>query len=200
MPQRQSRVSRSLSSEGAKRRSEGSSGLQSYAMQRVVIIGNSGGGKSVLARRLATRHGLPHIEIDALLWRPGWKLTPARQYRAAHARLIAQDRWIIDGLGRRDSIAERLARATDIVLIDMPLWMHFWLAAERQIAWANGRLDHPPAGSAEMAPTEGLFRTIWDVDRDWMPEIRRLVAGEETRGKRVYRLTAVAELDAFFKG
>jgi hypothetical protein len=40
----------------------------------------------------------------------------------------------------------RLARANAIVLVDTPLWMHFWLAAERQIAWAQG------------------FRTIFEVD------------------------------------
>lgn len=78
------------------------------------------------------------------------------EYRAEHTRVIAQDRWVIDGLGRRDSVAVRLARATDIVLIDLPLWVHFWLAAERQIEWVTGRLEHPPAGFKEMPPIKGL--------------------------------------------
>src|ERR1700761_3854554 len=148
-------------------------------MGRTVIIGNSGGGKSTLARRLSAARACPHIEIDALLWQPGWQLTPVETYNTEHARLIAVDHWIIDGLGRRESIAARLDRATDIILVDMPLWMHFWLAAERQIAWARGAIEHPPAGLAAMPPTEALFRTIWDVDRDWMPEIRGLVVAEE---------------------
>jgi hypothetical protein len=46
----------------------------------------------------------PHVEIDSLLWQAGWKLTPADVYNAEHARLIAEDSWIIDGLGRLDSI------------------------------------------------------------------------------------------------
>ena len=79
----------------------------------------------------------------------------------------------------------------------MPLWMHFWLAAERQIQWASGQLEHPPAGIARMPRTEALFRTIWDVDRTWMPEIRRLVAIEEKRGKQVARLASVSELEQF---
>jgi adenylate kinase family enzyme len=33
-------------------------------MQRVVIIGNSGGGKSVLARRLAARQPLSYVDND----------------------------------------------------------------------------------------------------------------------------------------
>ena len=166
-------------------------------MKRAVIIGNSGGGKSTLARRLSSAWRSPHVEIDALLWQPGWQLTSADIYNAEHARLIAEENWIIDGLGRLDSIPDRLARATDIVVVDMPLWMHFWLAAERQIRWSTGGIENPPAGLTQMPPTEALFRTIWEVDQNWMPEIRRLVALEKQRGKRVFRLSSIAELDGF---
>jgi adenylate kinase family enzyme len=164
---------------------------------RAVVIGNSGGGKSTLARRLSSASKCGHVEIDGLLWRPGWQLTPVETYNAEHARLIAEENWIIDGLGRRESIPARLTRATDIVLVDLPLWMHFWLAAERQVRWSTGAIDNPPAGLTKMPPTEGLFRTIWEVDQDWMPDIRRLVAIEEQRGKRVFRLNSIADLDGF---
>jgi hypothetical protein len=124
-------------------------------------------------------------------------LTSADIYNAEHARLIAEENWIIDGLGRLDSISARLVLATDIVVVDMPLWVHFWLAAERQIRWSTGAIENPPAGLTKMPSTEALFRTIWEVDQNWMPEIRRLVSLEEQRGKRVYRLSSIAELDGF---
>jgi adenylate kinase family enzyme len=133
---------------------------------RIVVIGNSAGGKSTLARHLARRRELPLIEVDRLLWQPGWRLTPEADYARQHAEIIARERWAIDGLGRHDSIAERLARSTEIALIDLPLWMHFWLAAERQIAWAQRQLDDPPAGAAEMPPTRELFRTMWEIDQN----------------------------------
>jgi adenylate kinase family enzyme len=41
-------------------------------MERIAVIGNAGGGKSTLARALASRRRLPYVEIDALLWRGGW--------------------------------------------------------------------------------------------------------------------------------
>ena len=164
---------------------------------RAVVIGNSGGGKSTLARRLSPAWKCRHVEIDNLLWQQGWQLTPVEIYTTEHARLIAEENWIIDGLGRLDSIPDRLARATDIVLIDMPPWVHFWLAAERHIQWRAGAIEHPPGGLAKMPPTEALFRTIWEVDRDWMPEIRRLVALEEQWGKRIFRLGSIADLDGF---
>jgi adenylate kinase family enzyme len=169
-------------------------------MKRAVVIGNSGGGKSTLARWLSLAWTCPHVEIDGLLWRPGWQLTPAEVYDAEHTRLISGDEWIIDGLGRRDSVPARLDRATDIIVIDMPLWIHFWLAAERQIKWSRGAIEYPPVGLASMPPTEALFRTIWEVDRDWMPEIRLLATKEEQRGKRVVRLCSIADLEEFERG
>src|SRR5271156_4789190 len=113
-------------------------------MRRVAVIGNSGGGKSVLARRLAGKLVLACVEIEALLGLPGGQLSPG--YEAEHSRQIGRDHWIIEGLGSRVSIPPRLRRATDIVLVDMELWVHFWLAASRQVAWASGRRDDPPGG------------------------------------------------------
>jgi hypothetical protein len=167
-------------------------------MERVVVIGNSGGGKSVLARQLAAKLALPYVEIDSLLWLPGWQLVPAPTFQSRHSQLIAQERWLLDGLGAHDSIPERLARATAVVLVDMPLWVHFWFAADRQARWAAGQLQHPPASIPDAPPTRALFKTIWDVDREWMPQIRSLAAYEERRGKRVFRVNSIEELDGFF--
>lgn len=163
---------------------------------RIAILGNAGSGKSTLARRLADDLRLPRHEVDRLLWRPGWVPAPPEDFEAEHSRIISEDRWIIDGLGRQESIAPRIARATFIVLVDLPLWMHFWLAAERQLAWAKNDLDDTPGGLAEMPPTKALFETIWTVDRDWMPAIRDLVGEAEDRGtdvRRLHTLDALAE-------
>jgi adenylate kinase family enzyme len=169
-------------------------------VERVVVLGNSGGGKSTIARAVAGRFGLPHVELDALLWRPGWQPVEPEIYAAEHARCVAGERWVLDGLGRLDSIPARLARASDVVLVDMPLWMHYWLAADRQTAWATGRLDHPPAGGGTMPPTQGLFRTMWEVERDWTPKIRRWVDVVAERGTRVVRLASVDAVTGFASG
>ena len=166
-------------------------------MSRVVIIGNAGGGKSTLAQKLAQQRGLPHIEVDRLLWREGWQLAPIDLYRKQHAETIAGDTWLIDGVGERSSIPARLLRATEVILIDMPIWVHFWLAAERQIAWAKGTLESPPGGMSQMPPTEALFKTIWEVDQAWMPEIRNLCSNAESSGKPVTRITSIESLNEF---
>jgi adenylate kinase family enzyme len=75
-------------------------------MSRIVVIGNAGGGKSTVTRRLAERSGLRQIEVDRLLWQADWKLTPADIYESEHVEIIQSDGWIIDGLGRKESIPD----------------------------------------------------------------------------------------------
>jgi len=166
-------------------------------MARIVIIGNAGGGKSTLARKLAERRGLPLTEIDRLYWKPGWAMAPDDEYETAHAQAIGGEAWVIDGLGRLESLAQRFARATGIVLVDMPLWMHFWLIAERQIAWATGTLAYPPGGIPEMPSTEAMFSAAWETERDWMPTIRALCDAAEREGKPVERIGDVTALNDY---
>lgn len=166
-------------------------------MSRIIILGNAAGGKSTLARHLSKKRGVPHIEIDRLYWQADWSVAPREVDERQHAEIIKEDNWIIDGGGDLASIRARIDRATEIILIDMPLWVHFWLAAERQIAWASRKIKHPPAGIADMPPTGRLFEIMWTVDRDWMPSLRALCDEHKATGKVVTRLNSIEDLNTF---
>lgn len=162
-------------------------------MTRIAIIGNAAGGKSTLAHKISTSRELPCIEVDKLLWQEGWKLAPADVYETRHSAAIAGDRWVIEGLGSQESIPARLSRATEIVLIDLPLWIHFALAAERQARWHQ---DTRPAGMDGKPPTMALFRTMWEVDQSWLPAIRELCT-QTADTKKLTRLCSLDEIDAY---
>ena len=66
-------------------------------MERVLVIGCGGSGKTTFARRLAERSGLPLIHLDRLHWRPGWRATPQEAWRATVKEIVARERWIIEG-------------------------------------------------------------------------------------------------------
>lgn len=164
---------------------------------RISVIGNAGGGKSTLSRRLAEEHDLTLHEIDSILWQKGWQLTPEEEYNAIHHEIITSESWVIDGLGRQDSIEARLMASTHIVLIDFPLWQHYWLAAERQLAWERGELKNTPGGHGEMPPLQALFKTIAEVESNWMPEIRQMVDVAAAAGTVVHRITDYQLLNEF---
>jgi len=67
---------------------------------RIVVVGTSGAGKTTLARRIAALLELPHIELDAINWQPGWRdLTrhdPEEFVRRVNEAIQAEA-WVLDG-------------------------------------------------------------------------------------------------------
>lgn len=101
-------------------------------MQRVVVLGRGGAGKSVLARRLAQVTGLPLVELDAVFWDADLRPTPAAEWAVRQAHLAAGDRWILDGdLGPHDVPQPRLSRADTVVVVDLPAAVCAWRAWRR---------------------------------------------------------------------
>jgi adenylate kinase family enzyme len=67
------------------------------AVERVLVIGGPGAGKSTLAARLGAALGLPVVHLDAHFWRPGWQESPRPEWAARVAELAAAERWVMDG-------------------------------------------------------------------------------------------------------
>ena len=112
-------------------------------MQRVLVIGSPGAGKSTFARALAAKTGLPLVHLDREYHLPGWVEPPEADWRARVDQMVAADRWIIDG-NYGGSMNVRLARADTAILLDYPTWLCLWRAA-RRIATLHGtvRPDAP---------------------------------------------------------
>ncbi|HEY6957223.1 MAG TPA: adenylate kinase [Candidatus Limnocylindria bacterium] len=89
-------------------------------MRRVSVIGNTGSGKSTVARALAERLRVPYVELDALHWGPGWTEATGEQLVARVAPIVAQDAWVIDGMYYRKLGGLVPRRADTIVWIDPP--------------------------------------------------------------------------------
>ena len=66
-------------------------------MQRALVIGIPGAGKSTFSRALAAKTGLPIIHLDTEFWQPDWEITPREQWRVKVAQLLERDAWIMDG-------------------------------------------------------------------------------------------------------
>jgi adenylate kinase family enzyme len=88
-------------------------------LERVLIIGSPGSGKSFLARRLAAATGLPAVHLDRHYWEPGWIEPSPEIWRARLAGLVDKPRWIIDG-NYTGTLGLRLARADTAIFLDVP--------------------------------------------------------------------------------
>ena len=66
-------------------------------MERILVMGSSGSGKSTFARRLSTMTGIPMVSLDALYWRPGWIPSDPAEFEERVTDVACQPRWIMDG-------------------------------------------------------------------------------------------------------
>jgi RimJ/RimL family protein N-acetyltransferase/adenylate kinase family enzyme len=86
---------------------------------RIAIIGNSGSGKSVLARRLAGARR-PVLDLDRLAWEPG-QVAVARDPAAAVADLEefcrAHAAWVVEGC-YATLVAAALRHGAELILLD----------------------------------------------------------------------------------
>jgi adenylate kinase family enzyme len=87
---------------------------------RIIVVGTSGAGKTTLARKIGHHLRLPHIELDAINWQPGWRDLD-RHDQPEFVRRVTQairaECWVADG--NYGSVRELLwRRATHLVWLD----------------------------------------------------------------------------------
>lgn len=144
-------------------------------MQRVVVLGPGGAGKSELSRALARHTGLPVVYLDRLYWRPGWKPAPREEFLRALDAAVAGERWIIDGnfLSAGDA---RFERADTVVFLDLPRAVCLSRALRRAVRHyrRRDRADLP-----EGCP-EGFdwafYKWIWNWPRNDRPRLLEKLA------------------------
>jgi adenylate kinase family enzyme len=65
---------------------------------KIIVIGTSCSGKTTFARNLSTKLDIPHIELDAIHWKPNWVERDKDEFRQLVKEIIEEnERWIIDG-------------------------------------------------------------------------------------------------------
>ena len=134
-------------------------------MERVLVIGSPGAGKSTLAREIAARTRLPLHHLDRMHWLPGWTERDRDEGRAELADILAQDRWIIDG-NYGSILAMRLARADTVVWLDYPTHLCLWRVLKRWWHYRGTNRPDMTEGCPERLDPEFLlyvltFRQAW---------------------------------------
>ncbi|MGZ9585822.1 hypothetical protein [Paenibacillus marinisediminis] len=66
-------------------------------MNRVMIVGSAGSGKSYLSKRIAEITGYPLTHLDNEFWQPGWVQLPKDQWIEKQKSMVSQEKWVIDG-------------------------------------------------------------------------------------------------------
>lgn len=66
-------------------------------LDRVVVVGTSGSGKSTTGRRLAAQLGARFVELDELHWGPNWQPKPDEEFVSLARDAVRGERWVVAG-------------------------------------------------------------------------------------------------------
>lgn len=160
-------------------------------MQRVVVIGNTGSGKTTLAAALAARTGMRHVEMDALWWQAGWTESDPQVFRQRLADATAEGSWVACGNYHSHSADLLWPRADTIIWLDYPLPLVLWRLLRRTVRRAS-RTEELWNGNRErwgaMFARDSLF--VWAVKsrRKHRARYPGLFAGQETAHAETVRL------------
>jgi adenylate kinase family enzyme len=144
-------------------------------LERVLIIGSPGAGKSVLARRLAAATGLPVVHLDRHFFDPGWVEPAPEVWRARVAELTGAARWIMDG-NYTSTLSMRLAVADTAIFLDFPMWLCLWRVVLRSLrSFSRHRGDDMAPGCLEHIDVQFLLY-VWRFPRDQRDHVQQALA------------------------
>ena len=165
-------------------------------MERVIIIGCGGAGKSTLARALGEKTGLPVVHLDQIWWAPGnWEHMEREDFDKILALEMDKPRWILDGNYNR-TMEPRLERCDTVIYLDMPRFVCLKSWIGRVIKnWGHARQDMGP-GCAEWFDPE-MAGWIWNFNKKNRRRYYDLLNSLE--GKQVYILKSRREVKHFLQ-
>jgi adenylate kinase family enzyme len=151
------------------------------SMQRIIVMGPPGSGKSALARELGWRYNLPVFHLDQAYWQPGWIETPPEVFRDEVERIASLPTWVIDG-NYVDTIGPRFRAADTVVYLDVPTWLCM-LRIVGRIVLSYGRVRPDAAPGCPERVDFGFLRFAWNWNR--MRRARNLALLQDFAGRKI---------------
>ena len=163
-------------------------------MNRVMIIGCGGAGKSTLARKLGEKTGLPVVHLDQIWWAPGhWQHIEKPEFDQRLKAELEKPRWILDGNFNR-TIEARLEVCDTVIYLDYPrlVCIKNWLGRVLK-NWGHHRPDMTE-GCTEWIDPE-FVKWIWNFNKNNRARYYELLNG--AKDKKVVILKSRRQAERF---
>jgi adenylate kinase family enzyme len=156
---------------------------------------------------VSARLGVPHIELDALNWRPGWVALHQSDpdfWSNTVAAAVSGEAWVTDGNYSKGAQPHILPRATDVVWLDYPRRVLLPRVIRRSLARAiSGEELWPGTGNRETfarwLDKEHPIRWTWDTFESARATRSALFASERLAHARRHRLRHPREAEAWLR-
>ena len=160
-------------------------------MNKVIIIGCPGSGKTTFAEKLQKCTGLPLYYLDAIWHKPDKTHIPREEFDQRIVEIFETPRWIIVGNYKR-TIEMRMKQCDTVFLFDLPVEVCLQGVTDRV---GKERYDLPWL-ETELDPEFKQF--IEDFPKDTLPYIYELIEKYKDE-KRVIIFKSREEADGFIE-
>ena len=167
-------------------------------MNKVVVFGKPGGGKSTLSRKLSAKTGIKLYALDLIEYKKNGERVSSEEYSKKHADLIGADNWIIEGLGTLESFWLRIDAADTLIYVDLPYSVHYWWVTKRLLKSFFVKPEGWPEGSSVLKGTLASWKYLRLSPKFWTRELSEKIQ-YRGKGKDIYRITSVKEINNFAK-
>ena len=160
-------------------------------MNKAIVIGCPGSGKTTFAEKLQKCTGLPLYYLDAIWHKPDKTHIPREEFDQRITEIFSEEKWIIDGNYKR-TIEMRIKECDTVFIFDLPTEVCLRGVTERI---GKERYDLPWL-ETELDPEFKQF--IEDFPKDTLPYIYELIEKYKDE-KRVIIFKAREEADGFIE-
>jgi adenylate kinase family enzyme len=139
-------------------------------MQRILVMGSSGSGKSTFSKRLSDITGIPMVSVDALFWKPGWVEAEKAEFHERLGAAARQPRWIMDGNYTSHLVELRRDACDTLIWFDLPR-ATCMLGILTRIAKSYGRVRPEMAEGCPEKIDFAFFHYVWTFRRRIRPKL-----------------------------
>jgi len=154
-------------------------------VERILIIGCGGAGKSTLARQLGEKLKLPVVHLDKLFWKSGWVESTKDEIDQKITQQMANPQWIIDGNYNR-TLPMRLAACDCVIYLDYNRFTCLFGVLKRILTNYGKVRPDMGEGCPERFDWEFIL-WVWSFNRKHREKIYQLLSGTEGVAVHIFR-------------
>jgi len=142
-------------------------------MNKIIVIGSSGAGKTYFSQRLSELLEVDLIHIDRVYWKPGWTEPAKDEWRETLSGILRRDSWIIDG-NYTATLEMRLAACDTAIFLDIRRTLCTWRVIRRTFRYWRRRRPDMAEGCAEWLDLKFLL-FVWNYPNRTRPRIMSML-------------------------
>lgn len=159
-------------------------------MNKVIVIGCPGSGKSTFSKKLHKLTGLPLYHLDMLYWNSDRTTVSKEVFRKRLSEVIARDKWIIDG-NYGSTIEMRMKECDTVFFLDYPTEICLEGIKERK---GTVRTDMP---WVETEDDEEFIKFIKSYNTESRPKVLELI--KIYKDKNIFVFTSREEAEEYIR-